>query len=195
MKCVRKFSQRFPLQSILNEKFAYLAVHKPLNQHKLREYSTASLVSPGFFEAAPNLRSSLHVCWLCCWRETCLSMFFRLDFSVGFTVEYTKKTTSHYKNDIILIPSSMKRLANHLCLGVFLFLPLLPLLEVCGAGGSTSCLQAKIYTATTNPVGDGEQHLQGFMNAVYHMICISKYFDICIKYIYISYHKYVMIQF
>lgn len=64
MKCVRKFSQRFPLQSILNAKFAYLAVHKPLNQHKLREYLThltASRVSPGFFEAAPNLRSSLHV--------------------------------------------------------------------------------------------------------------------------------------
>lgn len=93
MKCVRKFSQRFPLQSILNAKFAYLAVHKPLNQHKLREYLThltASRVSPGFFEAAPNLRSSLHV-GCAAGEKPVFQCFSDWTSPWDFAVEYTKK--------------------------------------------------------------------------------------------------------
>ena len=69
MKCVRKFSQRFPLQSILNEKFCLLdssQTVKPAQTTRRREYLThlthlTASLSPGFCEAAPNLRSSLHV--------------------------------------------------------------------------------------------------------------------------------------
>lgn len=89
MKCVRKLCKGFQCEVLSTRN---LLTWQFTDEHKLREYLTASLVSPGFFEAAPNLRSSFHVCWLCCWRETCLSLqvwFFRLDFSVGFAVEYT----------------------------------------------------------------------------------------------------------
>ena len=119
MKCVRKLRKGFRCEVFSTKN---LLTWLFTNEHKLREYLTASLVSPGLFEAAPNLTSSLHVCWLCYWRETCLSIqvwLFRLDFSVGLLWSL-QITTNYCENDTILIRSNMKHLANHLCLGVFL---------------------------------------------------------------------------